>query len=343
MSGNVLNCGEYRGVFWFLSLGKRFSDKSVIALMQRWEFLEKRNCLVDGITILRMVAASAPNDDDLKYTLHHLFLQQRAAMRTTLTSNPKNEMCASNVAKAVLVRRNLFIHLKNTFPKCLDAIEPYASFEFYNTYKGVDINGVRAKADDDYEDDDDEGADDADAPLSVQQSRKMLIKLCDSLSKNRYERPLIKMSKEHFAPNCVDLTTVSAKGILTTIRDIKAHYDVDFAVADAAPSVVVHAADGDGGQHVRVQVVADALDEAAYKDRLMAWEQSVVKYEEEKCNEYLKQHVLGYVVDNLDDPTRVGAKVKKLADACGVGKGVKRKLFLHDDLCEKGVDWTTAT
>jgi hypothetical protein len=41
----------------------------------------------------------------------------------------------------------------------------------------------------------------------------------------------------------------------------------------------------------------------------------------------------------MDEPSRVATKVKKMCDACGVGKGVKRKLFLHDDLCEKSVDW----
>ena len=311
--------------------------------MQRWEFLEKRGALVDAISVLRQVVGAAPTDVDLKFVLQHLFLQQRAGMRPSLNSNVKNELCASNVVKALLVRRNLFIHLMNTFPKCADAIEPYAGFGFYNDYKGVDSNGVRANGDVDDDDDGDVDDDDAtsEVPSSVQQSRKLLIKFCDSLAKNRYERTLIKMGKEHLTTtNTIDLTTPSAKIILSSIKETLSFYITDFAKADNAPSVIVHASDA--GNEVRVRTVADELDEFSYKDKLQRWEQDVLKFEEARCNEYLKQHVLGYVVDGMDDSSRVAQKVKKLCDSCGVGKGVKRKLFLHDDLCDKSVDWVHA-
>ena len=328
------------GFSWFLSLGKRLANKDVLSLMQRWEFLEKRAALVDGISILRQVVGAASSDADLKYILHHLFLQQQAGMRTNLTSNYKNEMCAANVSKALLVKRNLFVHLKSTFPKCCDAIDNFDSLEYYACFKGVDVNGARAKSDADYEEDDDDDADD-DGPSSVQQSRKLLIKFCESLAKNRYERTLIKMSKEHYVANSIDLTTPSAKGIWSAIKEAKSFYVTDFADVADAPSVVVHSTP-DTAQQVRVQVVADALDELSYKDKLQRWEQDVTKFEEERCNEYLKHHVLGYVVDNLDDASRAALKVKKLMDSCGVGKGVKRKLFVHDDLCDKSTDWKKA-
>ena len=320
---------------WYLKIGKRLDGKSTESLMVRWEFLEKRGALLDSITVLRMVAAATTTDGDLEHVLLHLFLQQRAGVRTVLVSTAKNELNATNVVKALLVRRNLFVHLKMTFPKCTDAIEPYEGWGFYNDYKGVDINGTRSEV----VDMDDEEGSDADAsevPSSVQVSRKLVMKLCDSLAKNKYERALVKMSREHAGSNTVDLTTPSAKTILTAIQEATSYYATDFAVPVDTPSVIVHAAEGNT---VRVQVEADELDENSYKDKLQIYEQEVKKFEDSKCNEYLKQHVLGWVVDVMDDPPRVAKKVEKLCNACGVGKGTKRKLFLHDDLNDKATDW----
>ena len=317
-----------------MKVGKRLDEKAVLLLMQRWEFLEKRGALLDSITTLRMVVGAAPTDADLIHVLLHLFLQQRAGIRPFLTTHTKNVLNAGTVTKALLVRRNIFIHLKNTFPK--DAIEPYAGLGFYSTYKGVDINGVRTSTDMG----DEEGSDTdetPEAPSSVQQSRKLLMTLCQNLATNRFEKTLAKMSREHLSSNTIDLTTPSAKLILNTIHDVKSFYTTDFADAPIdAPCVVVHAF---AGNEVRVQVLADELDENSYRDKLQLYEQDVKRFEEQQCNAYLKQHVLGYVVDLMDDPARVAAKVEKVCNASGVGKGVKRKLFMHCDLCDKAMDW----
>lgn len=318
-------------------LGKRLDVKAIAVLMQRWEFMEKRGALLDSISTLRQVVQSTTTDADLEHVLLHLFLQQRSGIRSSLVCNTKNEANAGNVVKALIVRRNLFVHLKMTFPKCTDAIEPYESFQYYTDNKGVDMNGVRTSTADMDDEEGDETAETSEAPSSVQQSRKQLIKLCEGLAANRHERTLVKMGKEHLSSNTVDLTTPSAKPILTAIQDIKSHYTTDFAAAVVAPHVVVHATASH--EEVRVQVEADDLDENSYKDKLRIWEQDVQKYEESQCNTYLKQHVLGYVVDPMDDPSRAAIKVERLCNACGVGKGVKRKLFMHNDLDDKAVDW----
>ena len=129
-------------VTWYLALGKRLCNPEVVMLLQRWEFLEKRNVLVDNISILRQAVSAAVTDADLIYAMQHLFLEQRSGMRTAMTCNTKNAFNASNVVKAILIRRNIYVHLANTFPKCADAIEVYASFTFYKTHKSVDITGL---------------------------------------------------------------------------------------------------------------------------------------------------------------------------------------------------------
>ena len=335
---------------WYLQLGKRLSDPGVFTLLQRWEFLEKRGVLVDNISILRQAASAAITDADLLYALQHLFLEHRSGMRTALTCNSKNVLNAANVVKAILARRSIYVHLTNTFPKCADAIEEYASFTFYKTHKSVDITGLRiggdgGDADADADGGGDGGDDDGDdappptGPNSVHYSRQLLIKFCHALASGRHERTLIKMCKDTTS-NTLDLTGPSAKPIKDVITNVLAYYTNDYAVVAAKPSVVVHAS---GGSNVSVQVVADELTDVTYKEKLSAWEQGVKKYEEERCNEYLHSHMLGYVIDNFDDDgTRAAQKVKKLMDAAGVGKGVKRKLFLHDELTARPADWKKA-
>jgi hypothetical protein len=328
----------------------------VVTLLQRWEFLEKRKVLVDNISILRQTVSATSTDADLVYALQHLFLQHRSGMRTALTCNSKNVLNTSNVVKAILVRRAIYVHLTNTFPKCADAIEEYASFTFYKTHKSVDITGLRIGGDcsdggdadagadggGDGGDDVADGADDAAPPTgpnSVHYSRQLLIKFCHALASGRHERTLIKMCKD-ITTNTLDLTSPNAKPIKDVIASVLAYYTNDYAVVADKPSVVVHAS---LGSNVSVQVVADELTDVTYKEKLSAWEQHVKKYEEDRCNEYLHSHMLGYVIDNCDDDgTRVAGKVKKLIDAAGVGKGVKRKLFLHDELTARPADWKKA-
>ena len=180
---------------WYLKIAKRLLGTDVERLMQRWEFLEKRLALLDSISSLRMVVGAAITDDDLMHVLRHLFLQQRAGIRKSLTCNTRTELNGGTITKALLVRRNLFIHLKNVFPKCQDVIEQYASFEFYNMHRGVDLNGERGDVPVDDEDGSD--ADEApEAPSSVQKSRKLLETFCSNLASNKFERTLAKMGKE---------------------------------------------------------------------------------------------------------------------------------------------------
>ncbi len=318
---------------WYLQLGKRLSDPEVVTLLQRWEFLEKRKVLVDNISILRQTVSATSTDADLVYALQHLFLQHRSGMRTALTCNSKNVLNTSNVVKAILVRRAIYVHLTNTFPKCADAIEVYASFTFYKTHKCVNITGLRINGSDhdlagDGGDDDADDAAPPTGPNSVHYSRQLLIKFCHALASGRHERTLIKMCKD-ITTNTLDLTSPNAKPIKDVIASVLAYYTNDYAVVADTPSLVVHAS---GGNNVSVQVVADELTDSTYKDKLSVWEQCVKKYEEDRCNEYLQSHMLGYVIDTFDDDgTRVAKKVKQLIDAAGVGKGEKRKLFLHDD------------
>ena len=327
---------------WYLKIAKRLLGTDVERLMQRWEFLEKRSALLDSISSLRMVVGAAITDDDLMHVLQHLFLQQRAGIRKSLTCNTRTELNGGTITKALLVRRNLFIHLKNVFPKCQDVIEQYASFEFYNMHRGVDLNGERGDVPVDDEDGSD--ADEApEAPSSVQKSRKLLETFCSNLASNKYERTLAKMGKEHVSSNTIDLTTPTAKVLMSSIHDVQSFYVTDFADAPAdAPTVVVHAS---AGHEVRVQVLADDLTEASYRDKSQQYDQAVKKFEDAKCNEYLKQHMLGYVIDTMvvgDGVTheRVAAKVEQVCNRSGVGKkDMKRKLFVSDHLCDKAIDW----
>ena len=67
------------------------------------------------------------------------------------------------IAKGIILRSHLYVHLAAAFPNFKELIEEYSSVGFYATHYGVDAEGKKialAEGDDDGDDgDDDDGAD----------------------------------------------------------------------------------------------------------------------------------------------------------------------------------------
>ena len=121
---------------WNVDTVKRLDSAEVRSLLDRWEFLEQRNSLVDGITMLRAAVQVASSDEDLVFLLRTLFLEQRAGMRKPMASesalaqaksrgrtNSNETRTPTNIMKSILVRRNVYWHLIAVFPKFSAEIE----------------------------------------------------------------------------------------------------------------------------------------------------------------------------------------------------------------------------
>ena len=113
----------------YVLVGKRIEPQRLQDLFMLWEALEQRDALIDNVTILRAITATAIADDDFAYLVQVLFYEQRARMRTDIKSikhkgTTRNDArTPTNVMKAILMRRALFIHLKCSFPSLKDTME----------------------------------------------------------------------------------------------------------------------------------------------------------------------------------------------------------------------------
>ena len=77
------------------------------------------------------------NNEDLCYILKTLFLEQRCKLRGCTRSNAVDTRNASLVAKSVLVRRSLYLHLKSSFPKFATECDAVMAYSFYEDKFGV--------------------------------------------------------------------------------------------------------------------------------------------------------------------------------------------------------------
>ena len=102
-----------------IALGRRVCDENVKAILLKWELGNKRETLVDPISVLRGVCSATENDADLATILKELTMQQRAGVRRQLvTPRSNNDQCTPvNISKGIILRNNLYTHVLAIFPK----------------------------------------------------------------------------------------------------------------------------------------------------------------------------------------------------------------------------------
>ena len=127
-----------------IALGRRVCDENVKAIILKWLLGNKRETLVDAISVLRGVCSATENDADLATILKELMMQQRAGVRRQLvTPRSNNDQCTPvNISKGIILRNNLYTHVLAIFPKHAEMITRYVSATYYRERFGVDENGV---------------------------------------------------------------------------------------------------------------------------------------------------------------------------------------------------------
>ena len=113
--------------------------------LQKWEALNRRDSLVDGITVLRGVCSATDNDVELGTILKELMFQQRANLRKQLTTprSHNDQVTPANVAKGILLRNFIYTHVAHSFPKHKELIERFGLLAFYRDRFGIDKHGIR--------------------------------------------------------------------------------------------------------------------------------------------------------------------------------------------------------
>ena len=195
----------------------------------KWEALVKRDALIDNISVLRQVMIISDKEDDTAYVLNQLFLQQRCGLRTQLAvPRSRNDVrTPANIAKALLIRRNLVIFMKKEFPKLNDVIAPYLDDTYLLDAYGIDTEGQRvrpAREDDAQDDDDSDDMEPDTSRLTSEESRRTLASYLKKLYAGKFEVAFCKMARDDkFSVTHLDLAHPDAAGMKKRFQLIRTH------------------------------------------------------------------------------------------------------------------------
>ena len=123
----------------YISVARRLNSQPVLNILNLWEFKFKRNTLVDNITVLRTCVSVASDDDQLAYILQTLFMDQVCGLRTTVKNS--EQMTYTHQLKAILLRRNVLLHLYGTFPKLQEEVQKFVTMDAYTYLFGYATDG----------------------------------------------------------------------------------------------------------------------------------------------------------------------------------------------------------
>ena len=321
----------------YIHLGRRCGNDIVKNCLEKWEALNRRDSLVDGITVLRGVCSSTENDVELGTILHELMLQQRAGLRKQLiTSRSHNDASTpANVAKGILLRNFIYTHVLRSFPKHKELIERFAPSAFYLAQFGIDENGNRVSDPPDEDADADSVVDaggQADGgPTSSYKSRLPLEKFLKSLMFNKLERVICSMAKSS-SQNTLDLTTEEAKSIKASLDEIAGHYVADFPPTQVAVNAGVVRHTVESSSVLTVVTEGAPLTNDEYKVQLGEFTRRVADFDKATLEAFINNRV-AFVIDDL---TTEGSLKRKL-HSVPLMKEKRRKNFVHDEMCARGV------
>jgi len=303
----------------YLALGRKLKDPTTAAILQRWEYMEQRNALVDGITYLRAVCAYPPHD--LQVILQTMYMEQRAKLRTNrVACRGHNAATPGHIAKAVLLRAQVYNHLLHSFPMFKEELQAFIDHSCYKQFYGVSVTG---EVDENFspEKSDEEGDSDGEKvggkEASSYRSRPMLLSLGRNMMRNRYERTYIAMAKEigevcssaNTAINELNLTLKSAAPLKKVIGNIAVAYALDFPPTKVSDSVVTHhgqvlqggpVVQGSPNGALQVKLAACCENEAEYNVKIGQWNAEVARNEKQCIQGYINARVQ-WVVDEGDD------------------------------------------
>lgn len=341
LGGDIASSWNKETVARYLIVGRRMSDPRLTQLMQRWEFMYKRQTLVDGISVLRACTSVATTDEDLYYLMQTLYYEQTCKIRHSLKANHPT-MGATAVMRGIMYRRQFYSLMARKFPKHADWVRDYGTPAWYE-------NACAKRNDAPAED---SGSDDGAEERTLHQphledpvteatsqhlSRPALREFLDRVARNAYESAFIAMGKQGGGLHL--LGTGPGAGLRARLDDIQAHYDQDFPVMTEPPAEAlsgVRHPDGSlppGTSDVKMD---DAItSEEEYQSLLREYVEQCKSVEEREIRNYVTTRV-AIVVGNIEEDVE---QLKKALAKIPLLREEGRRLFLYDLLVSKPLDW----
>ena len=262
-------------------------------------------------------------EDDIFYVAQTIGLEQTARLRkggqlATITAHSA-KYDAARLLKAVLVRRDLYRHIRSTFPRMNALTEHFDSPSFWAKF-GIQPNGLMAAQQPDVDQDDPAeatvGAEEKGETLSMYECHRPLSLLLTRLSSNAYEATLCKLAGNAIPGKSLDLST-DGEIIKKQIDEAEELYKKDFPLAPVATMMsahtVRHAAVSGSASGSELEVkVADAAIESSedYMEKLAAHNKEAATHELTEIRTYLNSRIQ-WVTDELDSSS-IAAKAGKI-------------------------------
>lgn len=317
----------------YLSIGRRLNNPRLRALIMLWEYMHKRDALIDSIGVLRAAVGAATSDNDLYNLFQTLYLEQRAGIRHVLTNSTRSKNAPSLPAlmRAILLRGQLYVHLEHTFPHLAEFVKPFTDNTSFGTLFGIDLYGkLDPKWTPSLDDDDDDELDinslKQKGGASVYESKCPLLRLLKNLANNAYEKTFTGIaieSKKDLAIAQLNLAMPCAIRLKTVIANLQVIYQKDFPdkPEPTSTTAVVHqlknADSGDAQLTVTLEHCIETEEE--YKSVLAEWQNLATKIEEDVLNEFLDtrlQFVIAPGADHVERAKRVKAPIPSRISLC---------------------------
>lgn len=326
----------------YLQVAERMAIPEVQRLMMRWEFQFRRDCLVDGIMVLRAVVAAAASNEELMVLLNTLYWEQVCKMRTTVKSRGKQGGYETvHLMRAVLLRHVFYNYCRQAFPNHQAAIESFGSWQWYAHKYGMTehgrIQGCTSRLDEEGDAEEEmEQQEEEVAPNTRFVSKTALVDLLTAVAGNKHEQAFVSLAKDQGNAATLDLSKDGMKTIQGKVQLIMQEYNRDFppkpTTTEATPVTIPDSADA-VSSGFKVRLTASIENEQEYEARLAEWNAVCAKAESDAVKTYIAARV-AFVSAPYESDALLAAldRVPLLAES-------SRKLFKYDSLCMDPLNW----
>ena len=238
--------------------------------------------------------------------------------------------------KSILIRRDLYVHLKSVFKEFNGLITEFMEETYYGQMN-VSPDGSFIKTDPDQ--DLDEGGSEAGSDKEGVETCNVstfvtfgpLKNLLTRLARNTFEVAMCKLAKESVPGKALTLTCLKDDVLGKAIQDCRAKYETDFpkvAVAEVEPARELHS-----GLEVINKLSIGSEEE--YKEELAQFNLKATKHEDDAVRDFVFSRV-EIVVNPLDDTLIPKLRRVKMMEER------KRKLYFYSVAGDGAINWEAA-
>ena len=332
----------------YLLVAAKIND-SCKKILGRWELAFQRNCLLDGITLLRAAAAACQTPEEFQILVQTLFWEQTCKLRRSIAPKGRGHATdATNAMRGILLRQALYAYCRQIFPKLADSIATLGTWEWFQAEYGMTETGhlPQALPNDSDEDPDTPGKGVCPSPSkdpSRFASKDKLTKFCTMVAKGRYDWGFASLGQAQGHAKTLDLSHESMRTVKAKVQEIWTDYLVEFPPEEVprdAPGATLEQPGSQNGQGLcsgptEVRASSRIESEHEYQMGLAAWGKQCEQAVQASVEDYINATVV--LVQCQYETHPIENRLKKIPFMNEPG----RKLFAYDSLCREPVNWST--